>query len=185
MGQQEGGGTDPGKAPQGGDPGPGPGTLADRQRGLRNELNRQQGALPGAEGEARDAARRALDQAGRAMDEAERALRDGDTAGAIERQAEAIESLREGLRNLGEALADNRQPGQGEAEGEAGREVPRDPLGRSTGQTGRAGTNENLLQGDDVYRRARDLLDEIRRRSGDRTRPEAERDYLRRLLDRF
>jgi hypothetical protein len=33
--------------------------------------------------------------------------------------------------------------------------------------------------------RARDLLDEIRRRSGDLGRPELELDYLRRLLDRF
>ncbi|PKP75645.1 MAG: TIGR02302 family protein [Alphaproteobacteria bacterium HGW-Alphaproteobacteria-6] len=161
------------------------GRLADRQRALRDELDRQRGALPGAEGAARDAARQALDQAGRAMEDAERALRDGETAGAIERQAEAIEKLREGLRNLGEALASDQRPGQGEAEGQAGREVPRDPLGRSTGQTGRTGTDENLLQGDDIYRRARDILDEIRRRSGDRTRPEVERDYLRRLLDRF
>jgi hypothetical protein len=41
------------------------------------------------------------------------------------------------------------------------------------------------LQGDDVYRRAQDLLDEIRRRQGDQARPESERDYLKRLLDLF
>ena len=33
--------------------------------------------------------------------------------------------------------------------------------------------------------RARELLDEIRRRSGETERPEVERDYLNRLLDRF
>ena len=37
----------------------------------------------------------------------------------------------------------------------------------------------------DVYRRARELLDEIRRRSGDTERPTEELDYLRRLLERF
>ena len=35
------------------------------------------------------------------------------------------------------------------------------------------------------YRRAEELLDEIRRRSAQQNRPEIERDYLRRLLDQF
>jgi hypothetical protein len=42
-----------------------------------------------------------------------------------------------------------------------------------------------MLQGEDIYRRAQDILDEIRRRSGEQARPESERDYLRRLLDQF
>jgi hypothetical protein len=61
----------------------------------------------------------------------------------------------------------------------------RDPLGRNSGSNGSLGTQENLLQGEDVYRRARELLDEIRRRSSDTERPDVERDYLQRLLDRF
>ena len=36
-----------------------------------------------------------------------------------------------------------------------------------------------------ILQRARDLLDEIRRRSGQPDRPQDERDYLGRLLDRF
>ncbi|WP_413871904.1 TIGR02302 family protein [Albidovulum sp.] len=169
---------------EGGDPR----SLADRQQSLRETLRRQEGALPGDPSDERDAARRSLSEAGRAMEEAERALRQGDTSGAIERQAEAIENLREGMRSLGDALAQNQpqQPGnQGEAVGEAGREAPHDPLGRSTGRSGRIGTDQNLLQGPDVYRRARDILDEIRRRSGEQTRPSEELDYLRRLLGRF
>jgi hypothetical protein len=42
-----------------------------------------------------------------------------------------------------------------------------------------------LLQGEDVYRQARRLLDEIRRRAGEADRPDIERNYLERLLDRF
>ena len=61
----------------------------------------------------------------------------------------------------------------------------RDPLGREQGAEGTLGSNDNLMQGEDVYRRARDLLDEIRRRSGEQHRPEIELEYLRRLLDRF
>ncbi|MEZ5777595.1 MAG: TIGR02302 family protein [Paracoccaceae bacterium] len=165
------------------------GSLADRQQALREALRRQQGGIPGDPSAERDAARRALEEAGRAMEGAEEALRQGKTAEAIDRQAEAIENLREGMRNLGEALAQNQQiPGmgnQGEDAADAGRELPHDPLGRSTGQSGRIGTDQSLLQGEDVYRRARDLLDEIRRRSGDQTRPDVELDYLKRLLDRF
>ncbi len=189
-GQEGRNGEGEGRDPNGLRPGEGsdPRSLADRQRSLRETLRRQEGGLPGDPSDERDAARQSLSDAGRAMDGAEEALRRGDMAEALDRQAEAIENLREGMRSLGEALARNQpnQPGsQGEAVNEANRETPRDPLGRTTGQSGRIGTDENLLQGTDVYRRARDLLDEIRRRSGDQTRPSQELDYLKRLLERF
>jgi uncharacterized protein (TIGR02302 family) len=173
---------------QGQTPGQGQqGSLAERQQALRDELRRQQGQLPGAGTPEGDAARDALDRAGRAMEEAEDSLRQDDLAGALDNQSEAMEALREGMRELGEQMAQQQgQPGQqGEAMGQANEMGRRDPLGRETGQNGRIGTDQQLLQGEDVYRRAEELLDEIRRRSGDQTRPEEERDYLRRLLDRF
>jgi uncharacterized protein (TIGR02302 family) len=164
----------------------GSGSLADRQQALRQELGRQQGNLPGAGTPEGDAARDALDRAGRAMDGAEEALREDDYAGAIDQQSEAMEALREGMRNLGEAMAQEQrnQPGQGTAEGNR-QAQNRDPLGRNAGSNGSMGTDEGLLQGEDVYRRARELLDEIRRRSGDGDRPDIELEYLKRLLDRF
>ena len=175
----------------GGEDGEGLGqSLADRQEALRRELDRQRQNLPNLGGEAAEEARRALEDAGRAMDGAEDALRDGDLPGAIDRQAEAMNALRDGLRNLGEALAENQQqePGQGQQVGNADGSVEplrRDPLGRQLGDTGQFGTDENMLQGQDVYRRAEELLDELRRRSADQERPALELDYLRRLLDRF
>lgn len=165
----------------------GGGSLADRQQALRDELNRQQGNMPGAGTPEGDAAREALDSAGRAMEGAEEALRNGDNAGAIDNQAQAMEALREGMRALGEAMAQEErdsQPGQGTAQGDRRAEA-RDPLGRTPGANGGTGTEEGLLQGEDVYRRARELLDEIRRRSAQGERPEVELDYLERLLDRF
>jgi uncharacterized protein (TIGR02302 family) len=179
QGQQQGQG-DGDNGPQGLE-----GQLADRQQALRQELGRQQSQLPGAGTPEGDAARRALGRAGEAMDQAEEALRNQDLAEAIDRQAEAMEGLREGMRNLGEALAQQQrdQGNQGMAQG--GQGDARDPLGRNPGNQGLAGTDEGLLQGEDVYRRARDLLDEIRRRAGEGARPEEERNYLRRLLDRF
>ncbi len=162
-------------------------SLADRQQALRDELRRQRDGLPGAGTEGGDAAREALDRAGRAMEGAEDALREEDFAGALDDQSEAIEALREGMRELGEAMAEQQgQPGQqGEAMGSANPMGQRDPLGREAGESGRLGTDEQLLQGDDVYRRARELLDEIRRRSSEQERPEIELEYLKRLLDRF
>lgn len=161
--------------------------LAQRQRELRDELRRQQGQLPGAGTAEGDAARDALDRAGRAMEGAEEALRGDNLAEAIDQQSEAMEALREGMRSLGEAMAQQQQegqPGQG-MEGADMRGQNRDPLGRNAGSNGTIGTDEGLLQGEDVYRRARDLLDEIRRRSGDGERPDVELDYLKRLLERF
>lgn len=173
-----------------GDEGQGQGSLSDRQRALRQRLDQLgQGQLPGDGTEQGEAGRQRLDEAGRAMREAERALRDGDLPGALDRQAEAMEALRDGMRSLGEALAEEQRrqdnPGQGEAFGRADPQSQRDPLGREPGDGARIGSDRNLLQGEDVYRRAEELLGEIRRRQGELARPEAERDYLRRLLDLF
>ncbi|MGH1355211.1 MAG: TIGR02302 family protein [Thalassovita sp.] len=166
----------------------GQGTLADRQQALRDELERQRGRLPGAGTEGGDAAREALKRAERAMEGAEDALRQDDLAGAIDKQADAMEALREGIRNLGDAMAEasrRQRGGDGQETGNA-QANSRDPLGRNPGSRGGdVGTQEDLLQGEDVYRRARELLDEIRRRSGEGERPTAELDYLRRLLERF
>lgn len=161
--------------------------LAQRQQALRDELRRQQGSLPGQGTSEGDAARDALDRAGRAMDNAEQALRNRDLADAIDNQAQAMEALREGMRSLGEAMAQeeqNRQPGQGQAESDR-RADNNDPLGREEGGNGSSSTDGPLGRGPDAAGRARELLDEIRRRSGETQRPDVERDYLNRLLDRF
>ena len=183
QGQQQGQSGEGGAQP--GQPGAGEQSLADRQQALRDELSRQQGNLPGAGTPEGDAARDALDRAGRAMDDAAENLRNYDLAGAIDNQAQAMEALRDGLQALGEQQArENQQEGQGNAaSNRQGQNT--DPLGRNQGTGDGQQSDENLLQGEDVYRRARDLLDEIRRRSGEGKRSEAELDYLKRLLDRF
>jgi hypothetical protein len=189
MGQE--GGSEQGQG-QGGSQSPGgeqgegaAGSLADRQQALREELRRQQQGLP-LGGEEGAAARDALDRAGRAMDGAEDALRQDDLAGAIDKQAEAMEALREGMRELGEALAQQQGPAstrQGRADG--GQAGQRDPLGRNR-PDGDSGMVEGGALGDgNAYRRAWDLLEEIRRRADESERSDGERGYLRRLLDRF
>lgn len=190
QGQGQGVGDDNTSGQQGDGGAGGEGTLAERQQALRDELQRQREGLPTLDGEAGEAAGQALERAEGAMDGAEQALREGDLAEAIDRQAEAMDALRGGMRALNEALAQNQsqEPGQGAEAGDAiGRAEPtrRDPLGRELGNTGQFGTDDSLLQGQDVYRSAEELLGEIRRRSAEQTRPEVERNYLRRLLDQF
>ncbi len=163
-------------------------SLADRQNALRQELDRQRQNLPGASTEGGQRAREALGRAGDAMDRAEDALRDGNNADALDNQADAMEALREGMRELGNAMAEQQQQNQGQQQGttdNANSRNSRDPLGRQAGNRGRVGTDEELTGSDDVYRRARELLDEIRKRSGEQSRPDQELEYLRRLLDRF
>ncbi len=187
--------------PEGQQPGEGEGTegegqqpgdsLADRQGDLRRQIERleRDGRLPGGSSERGEEGRRQLDRSGEAMREAERALRDGDLPGALDRQAEAMEALREGMREFGEALAEeSRREGEtrmGDAEGQDDPRAGRDPLGRQTGEGSRIGSDRNMVQEQDIRRRAEELLGEIRRRSGELTRPEGERDYLKRLLDLF
>ena len=169
--------------------GEGQGDFAERQRGLRERLDQlQDGQLPGDGSEQGEEGRRNLDRAGRAMDEAEEALRRGDLDGALDRQAEAMEAMRDGMRNFGEALAEEQREQRG-ATGENqdfGSADPngRDPLGREPGDTARIGSDQNMVQNDPNLR-AQELLEELRRRSGELTRPTEELDYFKRLLQLF
>jgi uncharacterized protein (TIGR02302 family) len=182
---------DPGPGTEGGRPGDELGqgdsrSLAERQEALRQLMEELQEGLPGAAGEA---AREALREAERNMGAARDDLESGDTGDALDRQADAIDQLREGMREMGEDLrrAENAQGGseQGQIAGETSSETGRDPLGRPIGSRGSVGSNENIVPDADSASRARALLDEIRRRSGEQGRPQLELDYLRRLLDWF
>ena len=166
-------------------------SLAERQQELRDRLDGlNRGPLPGAGTDRGTEGRDALGEAERQMQEAERALREGDLSGALDRQAEAMDRMRDGMRALNEAQDQaNRQmqdeTGHPGREGNSDSRTGRDPLGRESGNAGRIGSDRNLLQGQDLQRRAQDLLDDIRRRAGEQQRAENERDYLKRLLDLF
>jgi hypothetical protein len=163
--------------------------LQRRQEALRGMLEQQRRNLPGAGTPEGDAAREALGRAGEAMDDAAEALGRGDLPDALDNQSEAIDALRDGMQNLGDMIAQEQQQGQqgqrGQAQNGQDPTEQRDPLGRENGNFGRLGTDEALLDGVDPQERAQELLDEIRRRSGEQERSEQELDYLRRLLDQF
>lgn len=182
-------GQEPGQDQDGNESGQGSqGSLTERQRVLRERLDDlQRGQLPGDGTEQGEEGRRNLDRAGRAMEEAEEALRRGDLDGALDRQAEAMEAMRDGLQDFGEALAEEQREnrdGQGNQEFGSADPSGRDPLGREPGDSARIGSDENMVQNDPNLR-AQELLDEIRRRSGELARPSEELDYLKRLLQLF
>ena len=164
------------------------GSLAERQRQLLEQLRDQAQNMPGRGTQDGEETLQQLEDAGRAMRDAIEELERGDLAEALDSQSEAMEGLRQGMEALSEALAgdEGEDPGQGQAEGNMQASRPlEDPLGRQAGNSGAFGSDESFEQREEAFRRARELLDEIRRRSAEQDRPDVELDYLRRLLDRF
>lgn len=162
---------------------PQPGDQTEQQLGERQEQLRQD--LQAAEERARGAGgtegEKDLSQAGDAMDRAAQALKRGDTGEAGRQQDEALRRLRSGAEKLSNEATAKRDGRDGREEGANGEE---DPLGRQMSGTGDSG-DETAVPGQTERQRAREILDELRRRAQDTTRPEQEREYLKRLLDRF
>ena len=169
------------------DGGPDGESLADRQKRLKDHIDqlRRSGTLPGAGDPKGTEGRKSLDDAGRAMEDAEKALRDGNLPQALDKQAEALDDLRQGIKHLGDAMAQNQADTSDPNATQAGPQGQRDPLGRDGATGTEMAPDHGLLQGQDVYRRAQELLDEIRKRAGQQGRPDQERSYLKRLLDLF
>ena len=95
-----------------------------------------------------------------------------------------MDGLRQGIRDVKRAQrSDNTdvQQGNGDQEPEQGR----DPSARPQGGDGSSCTVEARRYSQDPEAQAAKVLEEIRRRAGERNRSESERDYLKRLLDLF
>lgn len=157
--------------------------LQDLQRRMRGMGAPQQGELGEAEG---------------AMGEAGEQLGQGQGEGALDAQGRALEALRRGAQNLAQQMQG--QPGEGGEPGEgafgepdgqpAGRPSAQqrgreDPLGRPQRQRDWADGRVRVPGADEsATQRARRILEELRRRLGDPSRPMEELDYLERLLRR-
>ncbi|ARO13759.1 hypothetical protein BVG79_00405 [Ketogulonicigenium robustum] len=161
-------------------------TLRQAQRALRAQLDALQDGLPQLSGPSAEAAEDALGRAGEAMDNAETALQNGDLPGAIDQQGAALDALREGMQALRDAMNDAQGEGplsQTDENPSASSPERNDPLGRGGGAGGPQGNQENVLPDENGPRRAEDILNELRRRAGERERAQQELDYLRRLLE--
>lgn len=173
-GQGAGAGSEEGGTGGGGtleEDGEGTGALAQRQGEIAEALPGLAGRIPDT-GEDAEAAREAIGAARDAMEAARRALEAGDADGALAAQEDAIEALREAARAASEAYetAEGGEPGQD------------GPLGRG-GQQGTG--SETGVPSEAERQRAREILEELRRRAAERGRPQEELDYIDRLLERF
>ncbi len=127
-----------------------------------------------------------LGQAGEAMDGAAGSLGQGDLSGALPDQERAVELLRQAQREMREKLAEEQRRGGGMRIG-SGRGQGRrglDPAGRREGD-GRLDRGDVEIPTERDMQRAREILEELRRRAGERDRPQDELDYIDRLLRRF
>ena len=154
------------------------GALGDRQRELRDMLGRLQRGLRefglNAPGQ--------LGSAGEAMERAERALREGDLEGGSQEEARALEQLRQGAREMAQQML-RQMPsryGLNDSQGEL------DPMGRPPQRTDGPDPGVGVKVPDQIdIQRAREILEELRRRLGEPTRQPLELEYLERLLKRF
>jgi uncharacterized protein (TIGR02302 family) len=130
---------------------------------------------------------RPLGRGEQAMRDAVEALEQGMPGGAVGPQTRALDELQQAMGAMAETLAERfgRQPGQGQGQGRFG-QMPRDPLGR-TNQPGRGmiDTGDVEIPEKADLQRAREILDELRRRAGQMQRPRLEREYIDRLLRQF
>ncbi len=170
-----------GEGGQGQEPGQGQGQgdMAQRQGQLRDQLGRLQRQL-------RQFGMQPPEQFGsaqEAMREAERSLERGELGDAGREQGRALEQLRQGAQSMAQQMM-QQMPGrfgQGPA-----LDGPLDPLGRPRPETSQNPEHGGLTEIPGIEaKRARDILEELRRRLGEQTRPMLELDYLERLLRRF
>lgn len=177
---------------QNGQQSPGSPTLqkqAEQQEALRRqlgELMRRMGEQQGGE------IPQPLGKAERAMRDAAQALQQGAPGAAVPSQTEAMEQLQQGMQGMAEQMAQQMMMGQGPAmmggqQGQMPRQGNRgrDPLGRRPSGYGMQDSNDVKIPEQSELQRAREILDELRRRSGEYGRPQEERNYIDRLLKQF
>ena len=128
-----------------------------------------------------------LEQADGAMGDATGRLGEGNADGAVDSQGRALEALRKGAQSLAEAMQQGDGDGQMDGPGNrAGRQQSggnqTDPLGRPL--HGREFSDDYTVKipGEIDVQRVRRILEELRRRLADPSRPQIELDYIERLL---
>lgn len=172
------------------------GSLSERQQQLRDRLGQLQRRMRGMGAQGSEG----LGEADQAMREAENALgRGGGEGEATDAQGRAVDALRRGAQEMARQMQPGDQDGDGTEQAEGG------PGGNPNGQPrGRADqrTNDDPLgrpqrsrdwsdgrvkvpgEGESATVRARRILEELRRRLGESSRPQEEIDYFERLLRR-
>jgi len=165
-----------------------------RKRGLGQQQQGQQGqkGQKGQQGQQQGDEMDELGDAGEAMGEAEGQLGEGDADNAVDSQGRALEAMRKGAQGLAQQM---QQQGQGQmGQGPNGQPGPNgrqransntDPLGRPLRGRGYDNDPSVKVPGEIDAQRARRILEELRKRYGESSRPQLELDYIERLLKGF
>jgi uncharacterized protein (TIGR02302 family) len=161
--------------------------LAKRGMGPGQRGDKGQQGQDGQQGEQPGDGEDGLDQADSAMGDAGGRLGEGNADGAVDSQGKALEALRKGAQSLAEAMqqGDGDQPGEGpgNAKGrQQGAQNGTDPLGRPMRHNEFTDDFSVKIPGEIDVQRVRRILEELRRRLADPSRPQIELDYIERLL---
>jgi len=127
------------------------------------------------------------------MRDATGALQKGRPGQAIAPQTEALDQLQQAARDFAQQLQKQLGNGPGDPNGDQvgatdrnpGDRTERDPFGRPLSNGGTVDQSDVKIPDENILQKSRQILDELRRRAGDRSRPEIELDYIDRLLKRF
>jgi hypothetical protein len=153
------------------------GKLAERQQELLDRLKTMidRFRIDGSE------APNDLQDAGEAMGDAKDAIGESDLDRATQQQTLALDRLRKGAQSMADQMMEGAETQAGQGPGNNGR----DPLGRPD-RSNRPDLGLSVQVPDEIdIQRAREVLDEVRRRLGDPSRPALELDYLERLITPF
>jgi len=153
--------------------------LSQQQRQLKEELDRLRKEL-----DKLGAGSPEFEDAQQAMENAERSLKEGDNGEALGEQGRALQQMRQGAQQMVEDMQKGGQKGGRSKYGQEGNQ-PRDPLGRPQRYQGPHAGNSVRVPDEIDMQRAREILEELRRRSAEPLRPRLELDYFDRLLRRF
>jgi len=156
------------------------GSLADlkqRQKALRDKL---QSLIDRMRMEGGNASKD-FKGAKQAMKDAEDAIGERKLDSATQNQSLALDRMRKGAQSMAQQMMQNGEMQAGQGPGNNGR----DPLGRPD-RSNRPDLGLSVQVPDQIdIQKAREVLDELRRRIGDPSRPTIELDYLERLIRSF
>ena len=171
----------------------GNGDLAGEQEALRHQLGEMMRQL----GEQAGDIPQSLGRAERAMHGATDALSQGQPGDAIGPESEALDQLQQAARAMAEQMmgrnGEGQQDGRDAGDRDGTNQNDRDPFGRMNPQdhaNGGVDDGGRMRMGEGpnnnyALEKARGILEELRRRAGERSRPDIERDYIDRLLKQF
>lgn len=157
---------------------------------MQDELRRRLGEFMRKLGEGMGDIPQPFGEAERAMKDAGDALGRSQPGDAVGPQGDAVERLQDGAQALAESMRQNQQANGGttpdpNAQGRSEGDQRRDPLRDRPNQGYASDESRVEIPGESDLLRARRIFDELRKRSGERSRPESELDYIERLLKRF